>query len=160
MLNQGEYAVYGMNGVCRVSGTEERDGKLFYLLEPVSDPALKIFIPVTNAAVRSPIGKDEAFRLLESVDAMTDVWVNDNRDRRRIFSDIMSKYELSDMLRLAKSIYLKKCERRAMGKSMYSYEDNQLRTAEKAVCGELAFALDITSEKAAELLEERFLHSA
>ncbi len=156
MLKIGEYAVYGINGVCRMIGTTERSGGTYYVFEPVSDESLKIYLPTDSASVRSPAGKEQAVRLIESISDMPDIWVTDSRERRRRFGDILSRCDLSELTQLTKTLYRKKCERRKIGKMMYSYENNQLRSAENAVSNEIAFALGISGSEAEALLEEKF----
>ena len=160
MFSAGEYAVCGMNGVCIVRGTEMRDGGLYYVFEPVSDKALRLFIPTENGTVRKPISAEQAEDLLDSISDMDDIWVNNIRERRRIYSSIMTAHDLPEVIKLAKTLYCKKCERRRDGKSMYSFEDSQLRTAERAVGGELAYALHISGDDALKLLEEKFAECA
>lgn len=156
MLKKGDHAVYGMNGVCEITDIEERESGKFYRMVPENDRGLTIFLFVTTDRLRPPTDRKEAEDLLNSIPDMPDIRTDDSKSRRKRFSEIVSCGGLREIMILSGSIFRKKCERRSRGRTMYAFEENQLRSALKAATGELSYSLSISSQQAEEMLEYKF----
>lgn len=150
VFEKGEYIVYGQNGICEVeditnldlgSGDEER---LFYVLLPMGIKGSKIFSPVDNEKViiRRIITKEEALHLLDEIENMEELWIVNDKLREKQYKEAMQSCDYREWIRIIKTLYLRKCERTAVGKKTTSTDEKYLRLAEQNLYGELALALE------------------
>ena len=152
----GNNYVYKTNGVCTLAAEEDRSGTKFYKLIPIFEKTLSIFVPEDKAQLRPPMTKEQAEGLLLSIKDMESVWIEDSRERRKHFGEILSDGDIPELTALLKSLCVKKAERHKHGKYMYSYEENLLQSTMRSVSGEVAYSLGIPRSDAVTMLESRF----
>lgn len=158
----GENVVYGSNGVMAVEdvriehiGDTERK---YYVLRPLnmhSDSL--IFVPVDNdnlvAMMRPLLTVAEAQELISSIVQLPEAaWIKDNRIRAEKFKSTMDLGVPKDVIGLMKAIRSSEKRRNADGKKNFLSDENIMHRAEKLMFCELSIVLNITEEKAAELV--------
>lgn len=150
MFEKGEYIVYGQNGICEVEDITHLDlgdvdeKKLFYVLLPMGAKGSKIYSPVDNAKVviRRIISKEEAWDLLDEIEHMEELWIVNDKLREKQYKEAMQSCDYREWIRIIKTLYLRKCERTAVGKKITATDEKYLKLAENNLYGELALALE------------------
>lgn len=82
MFQVNDVIVYGTQGVCKITGTEEkkvgRKKITYFVLKPVGDRGSTIFAPMDNELVlgkmRRLMTKDEIHKLIDSMPGENAVW--------------------------------------------------------------------------------------
>lgn len=154
MYSRGDTVIYSTAGICTVddvreeefvsSGTEKQD---YYILKPKSNPTSVIFIPVGNklltSKMRSIMKKEEIDALLDSVSTKEIVWIDDRRQRLDLFKQILLGGISPELFMMIRCIFLHREESISNGKKPSATEDGILKDAQKIVCEEFAYSLDI-----------------
>ena len=162
MFQVNDVIIYGMQGVCKITGTEEkiisRKRRTYYVLKPVRDEASTVFVPTDNACVlgkmRRLLTKDEIYRLVASTPEENTTWETDENIRRELFKDILAKGDPAELMKMLKVIYAHKQAREAAGKRLHMSDERFFKDAEQILYNEFQYVLDITSKD--ELLTHLF----
>ena len=154
MFETGEYVVYGRTGICQVTGvtTMRVDGssgeKLYYVLRPGGETDGKIFTPVEGGkqVLRGIITREEAERLIDEIPSIETLSIENEKFREDSYKKCISTCECRDLLRIIKTIYLRKRARKEAGRKETAVDARYFRIAEDHLYGELAVALDMSRE--------------
>lgn len=153
-LNIGDTVHYGAHGVCRICGMEKLDlgagKKDYYLLKPVSDEHIQLFLPADadpeRVKLRKVLSAEEIYALVEQEQAWQRDWVNDSKERRELSTKTLRSGDTVELIRMVKALHAH-AETLPAGKSLPMSDLEQLRNAEKQLYNELCFVLDITKEQ-------------
>ncbi len=151
MFENGAMMVHPNYGVCEIVhiGKMERknvkDDKLYYTLVPVYDSRSKLFIPTdsANSSLRPIMSRESAKELVASLPAMKPIEVQNEKEREKIFKEVIHSGKSEDISRIIKTLYLRKQARQAAGKKAVSLDEKYLFIAREQLYGELAVALGI-----------------
>lgn len=151
MYKIGEFVVYGRTGICEVAEitTMKMDGvpkdRLYYILMPCKNKGGKIFTPVDNDKVvmRPVITKDKAMELLEQIPEISELWIPNEKMREAKYKECLRTCECEDMIRIIKTLYIRKLDREAQGKKITATDERYLKMAEGSLYSELSLALGI-----------------
>ena len=159
MFNVNDYVVYSSVGVCRVADIkkeEDLNGKEteYYILEPVYGNRMTIKTPVDNQKVpiRSIISKEELLSLIASIPQQETVWIEDNRQRSNNFKAALKTGECEELIKLIKTIYMKKQEKSFQGKRLTRVDEDIFKAAEKHLYEEFAFVLNISPDEVVQFI--------
>ena len=161
MYNKGEYIIYGNNGVCRVQDFMESDvmgeGKLFYVLNPLSSRGSTIFCPVDNQKVfmRPVISRSEAEALIDGIPEYEDMVIRDVRPQEQQYKEILQKYDCTVFLRFIKALLDRKKDREAAGRRITAVDEKYLVLARDSLLNELSVALDMDVDEVDQMLAEK-----
>ena len=151
MFEVGDYIVYGNQGVCRVEGIGPmhmggiKTDRLYYTLLPVYISGSTVYTPVDNTKVilRQIISKEEAMQLLEEIPQLEQIDVTDEKGREQIYKDALASCDCKELVRIIKTLYLRRQSRLEDGKKVTALDERYFRMAEDALYGELAIALGL-----------------
>lgn len=163
MFQIGDYIVYGNSGVCKVeavgtmeptstivpSGTmvpgEIYDAKLYYTLIPVYGGRQKIYTPVDNEKVvmRPVLTKKEAVELIHKIPNIELLYVPDEKGREQVYKSVIKTCDCKELIKIIKTLYVRKKSRLAEGKKVTAVDEKYLRTAETYLYGELSIPLEM-----------------
>lgn len=160
MYQVGDLVFYGSTGVCRVTGITARAVQCrhhrqnFYVFEPLYQQNYTILAPVniTKVFMRPIISKSEAKRLLDLVPTIgTKAYYCSRLSQlTEHYETFLKTHECLDLMKLTISIYEKKKiadhEQRKFG----SVDEKYMKRGEDLLYGELAAALGISKNEAAE----------
>ena len=154
MYQVGDRVLYGMHGVCEISGVEERaiDRKKipYFVLTPLDQSGAKFYIPMNNEAalskLRPIISKDALNELLESDAVIQDGWIQDENQRRQRYKDLITSGDRAALIRMVRSLHQHKKNRTAAGRKFHLCDENFLRDAEKLLGSEFALVLQMPQE--------------
>ena len=116
MFETGEYVVYGRTGICQVTGvtTMKMDGssseRLYYILRPGGETEGKIFTPVEGGkqVLRGIITKEEAEKLIDEIPSIETLSIENEKFREDSYKKCIRTCECRDLLRIIKTIYIRK----------------------------------------------------
>ena len=153
----GEYVVYGSNGICRIN--DIRDMTLspiigernYYVLEQINAKLSTIYVATDNetlcAKMRYVLSEKEILDILHGAKENSIGWIEDRKSRSQAFYDILHGGSHEDRLLMIRCIYIKGRELSENHKKLSDSDAAILRSAEKTVREEFAFALDIEPEE-------------
>lgn len=153
-LNIGDTVHYGAHGVCRVRGVEKKDlgggKKDYYLLAPVSDEHIQLFLPADadpqRVKLRSVLSAAEICALVRQELSWRRNWINDSKERRELSTKTLRSGDTVELIRMVKAIHAHS-ESLPAGKSLPMSDLEQLKNAEKQLYNEFCFVLEITKEQ-------------
>lgn len=154
MYSEGEYVIYGMNGVCRVNGITTLDFKdvpkdLEYYVLFSENNGGKIYVPVDigESNMRRVITKTEAEELITKMPLIEPIIVNNEKLAEEAYKKCFRCFDCTEWIRLIKYIYHRKQQRLSSGKKITATDEKYMHMAEDALYSELGIALDIPKEQ-------------
>lgn len=154
MFQINDVIIYGAQGVCKITGTEEKmisgKKKTYFVLKPVSDQGSTVFVPTDNALVlkkmRHLLTKDEIHKLIDSMESEEAVWVTNENERKELYRSILAKGDHLELIKMIKAIYAHKKEREAEGKRLHMSDERFFKDAEQILYNEFQYVLDLDSK--------------
>ena len=161
----GQYVVYGTNGICMVdsielmSFTPGEPKEMYYVLRQNKHSETCFFVPFKNeellSKLREPMRREDIEDMLMGL-ADDDVkWVSDRRARGDYFKSILNEGVSGHLLNMIICIYEKKRELARQGKKLSVTDTTTLRSAEKLLEEEFAWALGITPQEVPAFIRKR-----
>ena len=160
MYQTGEYVVYGIQGVCRVIGTEKqlvnRKRIEYLVLEPLARGESRYYLPTQNPTAMKKLqpllSRQEMDELMSSQEISRDRWIREENLRKQYYRDLMSGGTRTAMLQMLRALYRHRNEQEAAGKKFHQCDDNFLRDAEKLLCSEISLVMECDAEQAKQYL--------
>ena len=151
MYQSGDQVVYGVHGVCVVTGTEHRivDRKQvdYLVLEPLDQPGTKFSVPSGNAAamakLRPMIDLESLQMLLRSDTVRENVWIEDENRRKLRYRELITAGDRKELLQMVHTLHRHKEELALTGRKFHLCDDNFLHDAEKLLNSEFSRVLEI-----------------
>lgn len=152
----GEYVVYGSSGICKIVDIKDLTlspiigERNYYVLEQINAKTSTIYVATDNetlcAKMRYVLDKKEILDILHRAKEESISWIDDRKVRAQEFYNILHNGTHEDMLLMIGCIYLKGRELAEIGKRLSDSDSGILRSAEKIIREEFAFALGINGE--------------
>ena len=163
MYSCGDLVVYGMHGVCKIAGIEERtvDRKAitYYALAPVGQAGAQFYIPVHNetavAKMRPLLNRESLENLLRSNAILEDVWIPDEGKRKQYYKEVICSGDREALLRMVRTLHLQRRTQLAMSRKFHLCDENFLRDAERLLYSEFSIVLDIPVKEVASYILEK-----
>lgn len=163
MFEVGQYIVYGSNGVCKVVNVGKSDmfasetERLYYTLEPCYAKGSRILTPIDNKKIimRSLISKEEADELIDRVGDVEILWIADERKREAEYRSVIAKCDCKELIRVIKTIYLRKQKRIEAGKKVTVSDEKYFKLAEDNLYNELSVVYNMNREEVKEYMLKR-----
>ena len=160
--------MYGIHGVCRILDLEQRkiDRKNieYYVLEPIDQPGARFYVPTQNEAavskLRPVITQQELNALLKDGDACTDVWIEDENQRKQYYRELICSGDRERLIRMVCSLYRHKAAQSTAGRKVHLCDENFLHDAEKLLTGEAAIILNLDMDAARTYLRRKLKEDA
>lgn len=165
MFKAGDYVVYGHNGICQVVGVTTMDmpgiskERLYYVLCPEGQKEGKIFTPVDSEkmVLRKVMKKEEAEALIAEMPMIETLEVTDEKRREEQYKECIKSCECRELIRIIKTIYLRKQERLSQGKKVTSVDERYLKMAEDNLYAELSMLLGVPKSKMVDYINSKLL---
>ena len=163
MFSVNEYVIYGIYGVCKIIDIVEREicgrrGK-FYVLKPVFEDKATVYIPVSNpeltAKMRRILSAEEIHKLIRNISSTKIVWIENEQDRKKEYSRILSGGDRSELILMIKSIYTHRQELLERKKKLHICDENFMKDAEKILYEEFAHVLNIKRSQVVPFIAEQ-----
>ncbi len=155
MYRIGDFVLYGIHGVCRITSIEDRafDRKTvsYYVLEPSDQAGARYLVPINNQAavgkLRPVLNREELEALLHSDAVRSGEWIADESRRKQLYRELITSGDRAALIRMVGALYRHKEEQTASGRKFHLCDENFLRDARKILDAELSLVLDIEPEQ-------------
>ena len=153
MYQVGDIVLYGSEGVCKISGIEEKkimDRKVnCYILQPVNDKHSVFFIPTDSGAAQKKLrhiaGAKELDAIFHSAEPV--VWIESDRARREAYRTAIGYADRAALASLIKAVCMQRAHLALTGKKLHKIDEYFLSEAEKLLYGELSTVFEIEKEE-------------
>ena len=155
MFEVGELIMCGGHGVCRVTAItgnpidkQDKERK-YYILDPVFEKGSTIYTPVDNEKIvmRKIMDERAAKLLIGRIPDIETVWIKEEKTREQMYKEAIRTYDCQSLVRIIKTLYLRKQDRVQQGKKVLSSDEQYLKKAEELLYSEMSLALSIPKEK-------------
>lgn len=157
MFQIGCKVIYGVHGVCSVSGTESvaagGKSRLYYVLQPIHQDGSRYLIPTDNSAALHRliplISAKEWEELLVSPEVHSGSWISDENQRKQSYKELTAHGSRTELLAALTVLYDHRKVQKEKGRKLHICDDIFLRDTEKMLAEEIAdvFGLDIEDAK-------------
>ena len=162
MYNVGDMVMYGAFGICKVTAVEKRDftgeEQEYYILKHINSEKNIFYVPTGNEVALSkmhPIcSKAEVDELISHMNSEGLIWIDNDIKRKEEYSRIIKDADKHEIIRLIKTLYLRRKELAENGKKLRSTDENYLSLAENMLFEEFAYVLDIDRSEVVEYIEK------
>lgn len=149
-----KYIVYERD-VCLI---EEVKGKYikgvdYYILRPLNDKTLKISVPVNSKLLRNLISLEDANKLINNMKSIE--VIEDNKQIENEYKRLLDTDDLSDLVKIIKTTYLRNKERIINKKKISEKDDNYFNKAEDYLYTELGIVFNMSKENIKEYIIEK-----
>ena len=163
MFDKGMMLVHPTYGVCevvhigKIDMKNVKDERLYYTLIPLYDSKSKLFIPTDseNLGLRPVMTKESALELVANLPDMEPIAVQNEKEREKLFKEMIRTGNCEDISRIIKTLYLRKKARLAAGKKAVSLDEKYLFMAREQLYGELAVSLGIEKNGVEDYIAQR-----
>lgn len=159
-----QMVVYGIHGVCRVLELEDRivDKKAvtYYVLEPVSQPGARFYIPSHNAAAMAklrPLTQKEALQQMLSDRADVAPWIPDENQRKQHYRQFLGNMDAKELVRMIRCLEAYRLSQAQLGRKLHICDENFLRDAKRILTSEISYVLELDEKDVSAHLMEMIL---
>ncbi len=146
MYKINDYAVYRKD-ICKIKDIKEKyyNDEDYYILESVTDPSLKINLPVSkgDALLRDLISKDEACEIISEIPDIDLIDVND-KFLEHEYKELMQSGTHRDLIKIIKTTYIRNKERALNKKRIAEVDTTYFEMAEKYLYNEFSIVLNLS----------------
>lgn len=161
MFNIGDTILYSTTGICSIERIEEKDiGKIkkqYYVLKPVSKSNNTVFVPLDNetltSKMRSVRTRSEIINCIRSCENLTDIWIEDDNERKEVFTKMLGLGELKELLILVCSLCMHRDIQLSSGKNFHIADSRILSDAQRLLFDEISFTLGIEIDEVPKVIE-------
>ncbi len=162
MFEIGDKVIYGIHGVCCVSGTEDKIAdrrKLTYLvLEPVERDGSKYLVPTHNASamgkVQRILTKEEMENLLHSQAVHANGWIQNENERKQTYRELIGSGNREGLMCMVHTLYGHRAAQMAAGRRCHLCDENFLRDAEKLLGSEVSVVMGMEPAQARQYIRD------
>ncbi len=162
MYNVNDVVMYGSFGICKITAIEKRDltGKEqeYYILRHLNSDKNIFYVPTNNKATLSKIhpicSKPDVDALISQMDSEELIWIDNDIKRKEEYSRIIKDADKHEVIRLVKTLYLRRKELSESGKKLRSADENYFNIAENMLFEEFAYALGIDTSEVADYIKK------
>jgi len=159
----GDTIVYGTQGVCKISGTEQKSfGSAtmdYYILEPVYSKNSVIYVPTKNekllSKMRRVLSSEEIYSLIREMPNQEVIWIEDESKRKEEYKKWLASGDRVNLVRGIKAVYLHWQEVMKSGKKLHIADEKFLKEAEKLLYNEFAMVLNIDPDQVLPFITEQ-----
>lgn len=155
MFQINDVIIYGSQGVCRITGTEEKTvngmRKTYFVLKPVNEKGSTIFAPTDNEIVLKKMRRlltiDEVHDLMDSMGSENGIWVENENERKELYKNILANGDHLELIKMIKAIYAHKKDCEAEGKRLHMADERFFKDAEQILYNEFRYVLELESKE-------------
>lgn len=160
MFRMGDVVLYGIQGICKISGIEVKQiGKTaldYYVLNPVFNESTALFVPVDNekltTKMQNILGVKEVKQLIEKAQQISVLEICDEATKRERYREILSSGNREELISLIKTIRLEREKRSKLNKKLNMSDEQTLYKAERLLFNEIAYVLEIEPQEVQKMI--------
>lgn len=160
---KGDHIIYGSFGICYVediksmsfSGVPERN---YYILRPTDNERSTYYVPVDASAddkLRRVLSKEQIDSLIDEIKGKKLEWIENRTEREVYFKNILQHGDYVQILLMVSLIFIKRRELTENKKKLTVSDEQILKSSEKYIGGEFAFALNISPDTVPSYIQNR-----
>ncbi len=160
MLQIGEYVIDSTNGICRIEDIVKLDfaedkNKQYYLLQPIKEIKAKVYISIdtTEKKIRKILTELEIKELLDDIKNIDSVWVENEKEREKIYRDAVRSCDPRVLVGTLKTLYFRNKKRLDEGKKNTIVDERYFKQAEDCLYSEIGFVLNLSNGEVKELIK-------
>lgn len=163
MFELNDVVLYGTQGVCKVE--EICDKKIggiiiqYYVLRPVSGTNITCYVPVKNeklvAKMRPVLSRDQVENIIDSTSDIDTIWIPDDNARKAAYQQIIYDGDRTQLVALMKTLYIHQHNQVEQGKRLHFADEQLFKEAQKLICDEFGFALNISPQQVVDYIKEK-----
>lgn len=119
MFQLGEHVMHPQQGVCKITDRITMETREYYVLSPLSDHKLKLYVPVLSwkkIGVRVLSSEAELRSLYQEAEQADTPWIADRNQRFRLYDESVQSGNLLEILKLSKMLHLRRKEKLLTGR--------------------------------------------
>lgn len=155
MYQINDTVFYGTNGVCRISAIEQlsfnSDPDDYYILRPVYNSSSTIFVPLGNETlcgrIRPVMTEEQLCVLLRRMTEGEPEWIEDNNQRRAVYSEILQSADPEKVLAVLRSLHSRSETLRQKKKRLHISDEKLFHDAERMIHEEIAYVAGIRMDE-------------
>jgi CarD family transcriptional regulator len=161
----GDVIIYGRHGICKVTGLQDMcmDELMrpYYVLKPIYHTGATVYVSAISSSrkseIRNLLSTDEIFSLVKKMSGKNFIWNKDNRKRKELYSQIIADGNHSELIKMIKTLQCHKQELKDINKNnkLQISDEDFLKGAEKTLCEEFAYVLNINREEVMPLIYDQ-----
>lgn len=162
MFKVNDYVVYATTGVCQVLDIKKEqflndEPRDYYSLSPIFSENTIVKLCVDQAAdcLRNLHSKEEIARIIKEMPDRTPLWIDDERERSRIYRTLLKTGKCNDLITLINSIYCHKNNVTSTAKKYNKNDDDLMKRAENLLNEEFAFVLGMDPEEVTDYIQSQ-----
>ncbi len=162
MWNLSDRVIYGSSGICEIVDIREEsfagEKNTYYVLKPLFDNRTTIHVPVSNerltARMKPVIKRDEALELIKRFDAISPLWIDNDKQRQEKYREVLEGGERELLLAVIKALYERRDVLVEKGKRMRASDEYTLKDAEQLFENECAHIFGLEREEVREFIKD------
>lgn len=162
-FQQGDQVVYGIQGVCRIVGTEcrtvDRKQVEYYVLQPCGPGQATYYVPMHNQAAVAkmrPVLTPAALETLLRGDRQgQSLWIPEENLRKETYRKLISRADCAELLDMVHCIRLHRDIQQEKGRKLHQCDENFLKDAQRLICGEISQVMGLPPDQAEAYLRDR-----
>ena len=123
----------------------------YYVLQPVYHDSSTIYVPMQSekllSRMRRILSAEEIGQLIREMPDTTPEWVENEADRKNAYRNFFTAGDRRALIRLIRTLYLRKQERESCGKKLHAADERALKEAERLLYDEFALVLQIRPDQ-------------
>lgn len=151
MFQVNDVVVYGAQGVCQITGIEERklggERKTFFVLQPKNDAGATCYVPTWNekawGKMRKVMTKKEVDTLIDSMPNKQPNWIENENERKEAYRRILAGGDQAAIISMIQALFSHKKEREAEGKRLHISDEQFMKEAERILYNEWQYVLNV-----------------
>lgn len=155
MYKIGDVVIYGSEGLCRIVDiTEKKFGKEvieYYVLESIKSSDSTTYVPMHNeksmSKMRRILREDEIVEIIKQFPANDMPWIENDRERQKVFRDVLLYGNSKDIINLTRAIYLHKKMLNEKRRNLHISDERFLKDAERMIFDEIAYVMKIEKDQ-------------
>lgn len=156
MLQKNEIIFYPTYGVCRISDISEQaigpDLIECYHIRPLYDTNCSVLVPTgskqASSRIHRVLTRRELSDLVLAMPSQSTIWVENAAARKKRYEEILESGDRGELLRLAKTLYLRRQTLKEQGKRLTAADEQCLQTAERMLHEEISYVMQIRRDQA------------
>lgn len=142
MYSIGDVVLYGGEGICRISGIEDKkiggQKMSYYTLKPVDGRNSLFFVPIegeiADRKLRNIIPAEEIVKIVSGAEIKP--WMEDDHERRETYRSAIGNADRSALSSLVKMVEKHREELRSTGHKLHKTDEYFLQETERLLAGE------------------------
>ncbi|MBQ6568842.1 MAG: CarD family transcriptional regulator [Clostridia bacterium] len=161
MFSVNDSVMYEGYGVCKIIDIKpeifDKRKITYYILKPLYDDKTTMHCPVEGAEkkLRRLLTSEEIHSLIKLMPDAKTSWVDNDQLRKEKFLAIIKEGKSEELVRLIKTLYLKRQEKLESGKKFHVSDERFMKEAENILYGEFAHVLSISPEEVVPFIFEK-----